>query len=797
MDKRDPSLPTPLLLPALAFSFGILLQNIHPYYPQHMALFTLLFLLSSLCFLAFSKIKAKNLLLNVLLLLLIFSCGFLRSHVPKRIPENHISRLLAEQDTIRAVFTGTVMSNPTATQHGYRYILELHRLSDYPISGKVMLYTENDTLSYQDKIRATLKVVALPQVSNPESFDYREYLINKGISGMASYPVRLELLGKARLNSINDLLLQCRYFLFRHIDHRFGNQSQFVKAMLFGERADMQDMTQVLTRGGLLHLIAISGMNILLLYGILFTLLNLILPRNPVRITLLFIMIFYAGLCDWTPSVVRAVIMVDLFLLAGIAERRIGALQLIGTSLLIIGLIDPSQVKSIGLQLSYACVFVLMVIFPKVSSTRLMKGKVASTWKKLLFNLLDLFVLSVCISIYIMPLTLYYFNQFGLNGIIANLLGIPLMTFLMPLSILILLLPSPLWIPFDNAYHLLNNWFQHWALLSGKLPFFWDFIYFPWWKLLLAITTLILLSYLLIDCSKRKLLRWMPLFIMLVLPIFIVQQPKLTGTLILFFDVGIGDCALIQTQHTNVMIDTGPTASDNPVLTYAVVPYLKKNGMNHLDYLFLTHPHSDHIGGVSYLVENMTIDSIIVNKHFTEDIEGKKLLTMISHSRNNHVRILADTTSFRLDDFTIRVIHPDSSFTDENPNNESMVMVVSNSRFKGIFTGDVEESAEDYLLHHSVFSKKPYTFIKVPHHGSKTSANPSFLQQIAPAIAVISSSQYNRFHFPNPHTIEIYQTMGAKVFVTGSDGAIQMDFTNDILKLKTWKSRKVYTFGIR
>ncbi len=791
MDKRGPSLPAPLFLPSLAFITGILLADKFPSYHYIVVFISVLLSIASLLCHVIPQLKMFKLMRVLLLLLLIGNLGYLRSQTLASFPANHLSSLLDERDPIQNTFTGIIMTEGRKTSNGFQYTLKLKKLMKYPITGNIILFTLKDTLSYKDRIQALLRIQFLEPMSNPAMFDYREYLLNRKIYGTGIPLSKINKIGTDSF-SLNDVLLKTRIILFRQIDNRFTEQAPFVKALLFGERIDLKEQTQVLTRGGLLHLIAISGMNILLIYGILFTILNLFLPRLPVRIVLLFVMIFYAGLCSWTPSVIRAVVMIDLFLIAGIFERRIGGLQLIGASLLIIGVIDPTQILSIGLQLSYACIVVLMLVFPKLSfSLRYAKENLAS-WNKSLFKVTDVMIISILISLYLIPLTLFYFHQFGMNGIIGNVIGIPLIAALMPLAMLILILSTPLWIPFHNSYTLLYDWFSHWADYSGQLPFFWNYLYFPTWQFTLGISVLILSIFLFQPMLKRKKQIFCVFLIFLILPIILFRHPVLSNPRIICFDVGIGDCTLIQTTTCNVLIDTGPISGLKPQIAYSVLPYLQNRGIHHLKYLFLSHPHLDHTGGVSYLAQDLIIDSVIVNRHFLEDPEGKNVIRLLASKKNCHVRILADTLSFCIDDFRIHILHPDRNYENENLNNEAMVMSIEHGKFKGLFTGDVEEDAEAYITEDEFLSKQGFTFMKVPHHGSKTSGNRDFLSKIHPKIAVINASLHNRFHFPNQKTVDTYHRMGSKVFVTGENGAIQMDIHDDYLEIKTWKDRKEF-----
>jgi len=461
-----------------------------------------------------------------------------------------------------------------------------------------------------------------------------------------------------------------------------------------------------------------------------------------------------------------------------------------------ISIIDPTQISSIGLQLSYTCVLVILLVFPKLSLSIRYAHEQLPRFRKLVFEALDILSLSVLICIFITPLTLYYFHQFGMNGVIGNTIGIPLIGAMLPLAMLVLILPGPLWVPFHSSYSLLDGWFIKWAEFSGHLPLFWNYLYFPWWELVLSIVILLSWGILLSGFQIRKRIILLVISLLLLVPIIVFRHPALSNPRITFFDVGVGDCSLLQTPSKNVMIDAGPITTNKPEIFYTTVPFLKKNGIRHLDYLILSHPHSDHIGGIPYLAGEIAIDSVAVNKAFLDDPEGRKIVSILSEKKCCKVRIIPDTLTFSVDDFTFHIIHPDLLYHDDNPNNESMVISLGHGNFNCLYTGDIEEQAESYILAHQRIHAEHYSFIKVPHHGSKTSGNAAFLSQIHPQIALINASQHNRFHFPDPGTVHAYRTLGTKVFITGTDGAVQMDLMKNTVHVKTWKDMKEYVFSI-
>jgi competence protein ComEC len=459
--------------------------------------------------------------------------------------------------------------------------------------------------------------------------------------------------------------------------------------------------------------------------------------------------------------------------------------QIIGSSLLLIGLFAPRQIFSAGLQFSYACIIVVMLIFPQVRHIEQIQELKAGFFRQQKNNLLDILLLTTLVSIYVAPLTLYYFHQAGLNGVLANLPGIPLMALLLPLAMLILLLPFQWWVPYEHAFQFLNQGFSKWTDISASLPFYADYLYFPTWQLLLGFLFLFLLSKLLAADYAKKRKLFACYLLLTIFPIITIRHPTIPSPLLTVFDVGLGDCSLLQVDSKlNMMIDTGPIGTSNPALQYDVLPYLKENGIRHLQYLVLTHPHNDHTGGADLLLRSVKVDTIFINNYFAETPEGQDFL----HKHQKAVKILQAGDHFQLGEVHFYVLHPASTYQDSNPNNTSLVLRIDFHLCRLLFPADIEESAEQLLCLQNASQIRGIPFIKVPHHGSATSGDADFISLVHPQMAIIPASQHTRFRFPNSRTVEKYQATGAKVFITGKEGALQFYLQDFGFERKLWKN---------
>ncbi len=187
----------------------------------------------------------------------------------------------------------------------------------------------------------------------------------------------------------------------------------------------------------------------------------------PLRIAefifVLFLFIF-AALNNWAPPILRATLMICLMIFSRWLSRPLGAAQSLSVALFIITLVNPGELFSLGLQLSFVSVALIVFALPKLpESTRV------GIIKRSLTALAGFLLVSIIVGLGISPLTLYYFGQASLNGILGNLLGLPLITLLLGLSILILFFPLRIFI---LSFQGLADLWQAWLKLCARLPLF-------------------------------------------------------------------------------------------------------------------------------------------------------------------------------------------------------------------------------------------------------------------------------------------------------------------------------------
>lgn len=229
-----------------------------------------------------------------------------------------------------------------------------------------------------------------------------------------------------------------------------------------------------------------------------------------------------------------------------------------------------------------------------------------------------------------------------------------------------------------------------------------------------------------------------------------------------FIDVGQGDATLIKCGDSAMLIDTGDDSKGT-----AIQNYLQKQGIEKLDYLILTHPDSDHIGGAPVIITKFEIDTVFVSNYEKDNKTYRKLIQALDDKRlKSSTPEVGSTYSLGTANFTI--IAPNGTYSDSN--NASIALILQNGENKFLFTGDAEKEAEDDILKNGI--NLTADVYKAGHHGSKTSSGSSFLDAVSPAYAVISCAEGNEKGHPHSRTLNNLRECGIKVFRTDEQGSI-------------------------
>lgn len=231
-----------------------------------------------------------------------------------------------------------------------------------------------------------------------------------------------------------------------------------------------------------------------------------------------------------------------------------------------------------------------------------------------------------------------------------------------------------------------------------------------------------------------------------------------------YIDVGQGDSALIQVNGKNLLIDAGTNES-----TSKLIGYLSKQNIKKIDYIVATHPHEDHIGGMSAVIKKYDIGKFYAPKKLANT---KTFENMTNALKSKNMKIETAKAGVKLDlgnNTKVEMVAPNNDKY-EDVNNYSIVLKVTHGNSKFLFTGDAEKLSEKEIL------SKNYDIsadvLKVGHHGSVSSSSKEFLDKVNPKIAIISCGKGNSYGHPHKETMNELKKRNIQVYRTDVNGTI-------------------------
>lgn len=234
-----------------------------------------------------------------------------------------------------------------------------------------------------------------------------------------------------------------------------------------------------------------------------------------------------------------------------------------------------------------------------------------------------------------------------------------------------------------------------------------------------------------------------------------------------FIDVGQGDSILIEEAGgKNILVDGGDRSDK---IAAKIINYLKDQEVKKLDYIISTHPHADHIGSLTAIIDNFEVGTVLDSGKIHTSKTYENYLIKIDQ-KNLNFKTPRQGDEFGIGDSKIFFLHPDQKLENYDLNNSSLVFLLQYKKQKFLFTGDIEKNVEAKLLQQNPELK--VDLIKVPHHGSDTSSYYSWIKNLKPKLAVIQVGADNHYGHPAAEVIELYQNLGTKVYRNDLNGNV-------------------------
>lgn len=590
--------------------------------------------------------------------------------------------------------------------------------------------------------------------ASPGAFDYEGWLLQEGV-GATGYVLEGRRLAPAGF-SIDAYRLAIR----ERFQRSFGSQPEagVLLALLTGDRALVPDAAwERYAATGVTHLMAISGPHITLIAVIVAFLVRLLLARIPglaLRLPLQSLSLLagfaaalaYSLLAGFSLPTQRTLIMLGVVVWALWRRRELSAFAVLLRALVLVLLVQPLAVHAAGFWLSFMAVALLMLLaWPRHGEP---------FWRE--FGRSQLIV-----TFGLLPLTLAVFARLSLVSPLANVLAIPLITFVVvPLGWLGLLLglvwpaagqgcwQAGIWVlqGLDGVLGQMASW--SWSSFYWTLP--------PWGLLWLGLAMACLL--LPRGLPGRYLL---PFFL---LPLCWGREPLPEGAWrFALLDVGQGLATVVQTRNHVLVYDTGPRLGPSADSGGRVLlPYLRWAGVGRIDTLLLSHNDADHTGGAASLLAGLPAKLVL-------GAAPEGLPPGLNH------RACLAGQGWTWDGVRFEMLYPRFGLESLPDNERSCVLRISGAGHSLLLPGDLERLGEAALEEGDAGALKADLLV-LAHHGSATSSGASFLGAVQAREALVSAGYRNRFHHPSPQVLERLQSLATPVRSTVISGSLIYDF---------------------
>lgn len=664
-----------------------------------------------------------------------------------------------------AVFSGRVSGSPYTDNDGERFVCTL---TDITVNGAAISYDMRlylrggaDTLSTigcGQYVTGTGHVYCPEPSSNPHEFDFGDYLWREGMAGYVTAKYA-DVAVSGERGGISDALYQARTFLGGRIDVAFPRSAKLVRALVLGDKRDMSDdVREDFSVAGVAHLLAISGLHITLMAMAVSFMLKRLLGVWPATAATVICILAYGALIGFSPSVSRAAIMYIVLSGAPLFGRPSEGTTRLALAFLILLLTDPMNIADAGFVLSFSASAGLMWLNgPLMRLTRLDRiGRGKKLYHRIMRYPAQLAGATLSAQVLTYPALAMFYGTFSIISIISNIFLVPLCLVSLVAAYVGIAVPALAFIP-DAMLALLRYLVGlcagvSWAEIAVSAPQAW--LWLGMFAVGLAVSEISLLS--------EKIKPWLLLALPALIAASLLTAPR-PGLSIVFLDVGQADSAVIRTGGVNCVIDLGEDGAET-------IDYISGENLT-VDMLFLSHPHSDHAGGLGEFIESCEVEMIYIPSGWFDEMQGDELSAEWQQAMDMGIPFteLSPGDQVRLTDDALITICGTAVNTGDSGNDLSLIMLLEYGESEVLFTGDANAGAAPDV-----------DILKVGHHGARNATDLTVVQSTTPQAAVISVG-HNYYGHPSDDVIALLADSGAEVYRTDECGAVtvNMDLGGD------------------
>ena len=599
-----------------------------------------------------------------------------------------------------------------------------------------MFYYDDFDLNEGDKVTVNVLLSTPKKNTIPNTFNYQKYLYNNGIYKVGTVN-KIEVIKKN-----NNILNNLKSSLSKKVSF-----NPYLKLFILGDKKGIDESYNYYKDIGVAHLLAISGMHVGVFVSIMRKILFFLSKKSQNKLISI-VLLFYAFITGFTASILRVVVFFIINIINKDYDFKLSRMKVFLLSLYFLILINPFFITNVGFLYSFACFFT-MIIINKYLHKNYFKNLVIITFYMTFFTL---------------PITVSLNYEINLMVFVSNFLLIPFVSYILfPFALVTVL------------FKFLNPIFTFLTFIMEKVAYYLSIVNFT--KIIIpktSIVFIIIYYILLISFIYFNKKRYLVFLINLIIIIKIIPFFN-TFANIIFLDVSQGDSMLYITKNQSkvYMFDTGGirnrSVSDNSLM------YLKSLGISKIDYLILTHGNYDHMGEAINLVENFKVEKVIFNCGVFNDLEQE----LIKELDKKKIKYYSCIKELNIDNNKLYFLQTKEY---DNENDNSNVIYFKYGTFKFLFMGDAGIEKEKDIL--EKYNISDVYVLKVGHHGSKTSSDKKFIDEIKPKYSIISVGKNNRYGHPSKEVLNNLKQ--SKVYRTDEDGSILFKIKNNKFQIETY-----------
>lgn len=730
--------------------------------------------------------KRKSIIISILILNF-FLAGLLTNY---KIYNSNLLNFANKNVYIQGLVVEKMNTSDTYGTYAMKVLKISHNNKTLNCSEKILLILKgSQNIEVGDFIKGSGKINEIMQGSNPKLFDNKVYFQSKNILSSITLNNNEYTVLKNKKFKFKKLTLKYKKNAIRTIESNLSEiNSGIMKSIMFGDDTYLKSQTlDKFRKLGLSHILAVSGLHIGILSGFVILLLKFIKMNIKVSLLLSLITVWlYGFLLGYPVTVVRAFIMLLIFVMSKLVYKRYDIINSLLITAYILLLINPIQIYSIGYQLSFIIVMSLSLFSKSIENILESRSKLSKTFSAL-----------VAAQIGLIPISIYHFNYVSIFAIVSNLILVPFLTISLILSFILInisYISNIIVVYIGYVIELILNIFNYISKVMYNYLCFNYYLISPTITEIIVYYLMFLIAFKHINFYKyqKKINKVIIIYLFIIAISTNILNLNISELNINFVDVGQGDCILVSANNKNYIIDAGgPIFTKYNIGDKIVIPYLLKKGIKNIDGIFISHYDKDHCSAVPLLIEKLNVKRIFVGYI---DINNDQCNDIINIANVNKlpINLIKKNSKIKIsNDIEIFVLNPDNNMTNSD-NNNSLVLLLRYYNFKILFTGDIEEVIENNIIEDYDID---IDLLKVAHHGSKTSSALEFIEEMNPEFAVFSVGKNNYGH-PDKAILERYKKEDIKIFRTDEDGMIGVKLTKNSIKIIPHKRNKqnIYEF---